>query len=176
MCSSWSAASSWIETDSATSRGSASPASAARETGFAFSFALIRERGSYHAAARPGTLGADPRNPPRAQRLHHGEESEHMASGSSEMIVTLPGGKRVDTQIGRHVIRTDQPVEGGGEDSAPPPFGLFLAAIGTCAGIYVAGFCQKRGLPTEGIRLRQRNHFDRETGALTRVEIDVEVP
>ncbi len=95
---------------------------------------------------------------------------------SSEMIVTLPGGKRVDTQIGKHVIRTDQPVEGGGEDSAPAPFDLFLASIGTCAGIYVAGFCQKRGLPTEGIRLRQRNHFDRETGVLSRVEIDVEVP
>lgn len=95
---------------------------------------------------------------------------------SSEMIVTFPGGKRVDTQVGKHVVRTDQPVEGGGEDSAPPPFGLFLASIGTCAGIYVAGFCQKRGLPTEGIRLRQRNHFDRETGALIRVEIDVEVP
>ena len=99
-----------------------------------------------------------------------------MASASSEMIVTLPGGKRVDTQIGRHVIRTDQPAEGGGEDSAPAPFSLFLASIGTCAGIYVAGFCQKRGLPTEGIRLRQRNHFDPATGVLARVELDIEVP
>ncbi len=97
-------------------------------------------------------------------------------STSSEMIVTLPGGKRVDTMIGEHVIRTDQPVRAGGEDSAPPPFGLFLAAIGTCAGIYVAGFCQSRGLPTEGIRLRQRNHFDPKTGVLVRVELDVEVP
>jgi putative redox protein len=95
---------------------------------------------------------------------------------SSEMVVTLPGGKRVDAQIGRHVIRTDQPVEAGGEDGAPPPFHLFLASIGTCAGIYVAGFCQKRGLPTDGIRLVQRNTFEPETGALTRVEIDVVVP
>ena len=95
---------------------------------------------------------------------------------TSELTVTLPGGKKVDAAIGAHVVRTDQPVANGGEDTAPAPFGLFLAAIGTCAGIYVAGFCQKRGLPTEGIRLRQRNHFDRETGALLRVEIDVEVP
>lgn len=95
---------------------------------------------------------------------------------SSEMIVTLPGGKRVDTRIGAHVIRTDQPVENGGEDTAPSPFQLFLAAIGTCAGIYVAGFCQKRGLPTEGIRLRQRNHLHPETGVLVRVELDIEVP
>jgi ribosomal protein S12 methylthiotransferase accessory factor len=95
---------------------------------------------------------------------------------SSEMVVTLPGGKRVDTQIGRHVIRTDQPVSNGGEDTAPSPFNLFLAAIGTCAGIYVAGFCQKRGLPTEGIRLVQRNRFDPETGVLVGVGIDIEVP
>lgn len=94
----------------------------------------------------------------------------------SETFVTLPGGKRVDAQVGRHVVRTDQPAANGGEDTAPAPFELFLAAIGTCAGIYVAGFCQKRGLPTEGIRLRQRSHFDQETGALQRVEIDVEVP
>ena len=94
----------------------------------------------------------------------------------SEMIVTLPGGKRVDMQIGDHLIRTDQPVAGGGEDSAPAPFDLFLASIGTCAGIYVAGFCHKRDLPTEGIRLAQRNHFDPETGVLVRVELDVVVP
>ena len=97
-------------------------------------------------------------------------------STSSEMIVTLPGGKRVDTQIGRHVIRTDQPASAGGEDSAPTPFDLFLASIGTCAGIFVAGFCQKRGLPTEGIRIAQRNHFDPESGLLVRVELDVVVP
>ncbi len=95
---------------------------------------------------------------------------------SSEMIVTLPGGKRVDTQIGRHVIRTDQPVDGDGEDSAPAPFDLFLAAIGTCAGLYVVGFCQKRDLPTDGIRIRQRWHRDPETGVLARVELDIEVP
>lgn len=94
---------------------------------------------------------------------------------ASELTVTLPGGKRVDTRIGAHVIRTDQPAAGGGEDSAPAPFDLFLASIGTCAGIYVAGFCQKRGLPTEGIRIVQRNHADAE-GTLTRVELEVVVP
>ena len=95
---------------------------------------------------------------------------------SSEMIVTLPGGKHVDTQIGKHVIRTDQPIPDGGEDSAPAPFDLFLASIGTCAGIYVAGFCQKRGLPTEGIRIVQRNHVHAESRVLERVELDVVVP
>ena len=99
-----------------------------------------------------------------------------MASEPSEMIVTLPGGKRVDTRIGAHLIRTDQSVANGGEDTAPSPFQLFLAAIGTCAGIFVAGFCQKRDLPTEGIRIRQRNNFHPVTGVLAKVELDIEVP
>lgn len=99
-----------------------------------------------------------------------------MSNETSELIVTLPGGKKVDATIGNHVIRTDQPVANGGEDTAPAPFSVFLAAIGTCAGIYVAGFCQKRGLPTEGIRIRQRSHFHPQTGALARVELDIEVP
>ena len=95
---------------------------------------------------------------------------------SSEMIVTLPGGKRVDMQIGEHVIRTDQPAAGGGEDSAPAPFDLFLASIGTCAGIYVAGFCQKREPPDRGNPDRASGTTSTETGALVRVELDVVVP
>ena len=32
---------------------------------------------------------------------------------------------------------------GGGQGSAPTPFATFLASMGTCAGIYVLGFCKK---------------------------------
>ena len=83
-----------------------------------------------------------------------------------ELWVTLPGGKRVDALVGGHVVRTDQPLDNGGEDTAPSPFQLFLAAIGTCAGIFVQGFCAKRGLPTEGIRIVERPRVDPETGVL----------
>ena len=96
-------------------------------------------------------------------------------AGESEIVVTLPGGKRVDAQVGRHLVRTDQPVAGGGEDSAPSPYQLFLASIGTCAGIFVAGFCQKRGLPTEGIRIVERLRTA-EDGSLAGVDLDIEVP
>jgi ribosomal protein S12 methylthiotransferase accessory factor len=96
-------------------------------------------------------------------------------AGEAEIVVTLPGGKRVDAQVGRHLVRTDQPVAGGGEDSAPSPYQLFLASIGTCAGIFVAGFCQKRGLPTEGIRIVERLRAA-EDGSLAGVDLDIEVP
>jgi len=93
-----------------------------------------------------------------------------------DIVVTFPGGARVDAQVGQHSVRTDQPLRGGGEDSAPAPFSLFLASIATCAGIYVLGFCRQRGLPTDGIQLVQRIEVDHRTGMVGHIGIDIRVP
>jgi len=93
-----------------------------------------------------------------------------------DMTFTFPGGARVDAQVGPHTVRTDQPPQGGGEGSAPTPFSLFLASIGTCAGIYVLGFCTQRGLPTEGISIRQRIAANPVTGMVDKVHLDIQVP
>jgi putative redox protein len=87
-----------------------------------------------------------------------------------EMEIVFPGGARVDAVMGNMVIPTDQ------DGSAPAPFGLFLASIGTCAGIYVLGFCQHRGLPTEGIKIIQRLHFSPVTRMVEEVDLDIVVP
>ena len=92
-----------------------------------------------------------------------------------DIDVTFPGGKRVDARVGEFVVRTDQSVEHGGQASAPEPFTLFLASLATCAGLYVVGFCQTRGIPTDGLRLTQRSEMD-EKGHLVRVVIEVHVP
>ncbi|HEU4382558.1 MAG TPA: OsmC family protein [Anaeromyxobacteraceae bacterium] len=96
-------------------------------------------------------------------------------AGASEILVTLPGGRRVDARVGAHVVRTDQPRESGGEDTAASPFEYFLASIGTCAGIFVQGFCQKRGLPFERIRILERPSYAAD-GTLTGVDLDIQVP
>jgi putative redox protein len=93
-----------------------------------------------------------------------------------EMTVTFPGGARVDAQLGARTIPTDQPPQAGGEGTAPAPFALFLASIGTCAGVYVLGFCKQRGLPSEGIRIVQRMEADPRTGMIGKVELDIQVP
>ena len=93
-----------------------------------------------------------------------------------EMIIDFPGGARVDAHFGPYVVETDQPPAGGGEGSAPTPFALFLASIGTCAGIYVLGFCQQRGLPAEGIRIIQRMYSDAFNGMVGKVGLEIQVP
>ncbi|HET6922374.1 MAG TPA: OsmC family protein [Anaeromyxobacteraceae bacterium] len=96
-------------------------------------------------------------------------------AGANEILVTLPGGRRVEAQLGAHLVRTDQARDLGGEDGAPSPFQLFLASIGTCAGIFVQGFCQKRGLPFERIRILERPSYAAD-GTLTGVDLDIQVP
>jgi ribosomal protein S12 methylthiotransferase accessory factor len=93
-----------------------------------------------------------------------------------EIVISFPGGARVDAQFGPYSVRTDQPPSGGGEGSAPTPFATFLASIGTCAGIYVLGFCRQRGLPTEGIRIVQRLGADPATGMVASVDLEIQVP
>lgn len=93
-----------------------------------------------------------------------------------EMIIDFPGGARVDAHFGGHIVKTDQPPAAGGDDSAPMPFHLFLASLGTCAGIYILGFCKQRNLPTEGIRIIQRSHTDPATKMVDQVELEIQIP
>jgi len=93
-----------------------------------------------------------------------------------EMIIDFPGGARVDAHFGPYTVNTDQPPTGGGEGSAPTPFAIFLASMGTCAGIYVLGFCKQRGLPTEGIRIVQRMHSNPYNGMVSQVDLEIQVP
>jgi ribosomal protein S12 methylthiotransferase accessory factor len=94
---------------------------------------------------------------------------------STPIVVTIPSGRRVDAQVGRHVVHTDQPLSNGGEDTAPSPFQLFLAAIGACAGIFVQGFCAKRGLSTAGVRVVERPGYA-DDGTLIAVDLTLELP
>jgi putative redox protein len=90
--------------------------------------------------------------------------------------VHFPGGKRVDAEVGTHVIHTDQSPEHGGAGTAPEPFELFLSSLATCAGLYVLAFCQARLIPTEGIELVQRHRFDAAGQRLEAIELDIVLP
>jgi ribosomal protein S12 methylthiotransferase accessory factor len=89
-----------------------------------------------------------------------------------EILIDFPGGSRVDAHFGKFTVPTDQPPVA----SAPTPFDVFLSSIGTCAGIYVLGFCQQRGLPTEGIQIIQRIHSNPATRMIDQIDLEILVP
>lgn len=92
------------------------------------------------------------------------------------MEIIFEGGKVVTAHSHGHIIRTDQSVESGGQNSAPSPYELFLASIGTCAGIYVKSFCDNRKIPTENIKIIQSAEFNKETGLPVNITLDIKLP
>lgn len=92
-----------------------------------------------------------------------------------EMIVDFPGGDRVDAHFGPYTVKTDQPAQGY-QPADPSPFLVFLSSIGTCAGIYVLGFCKSRNLPTEGIQIVQRMESNSTTGMVENIDLEIQVP
>jgi putative redox protein len=92
------------------------------------------------------------------------------------MEITFEGGKVVTAHTHGHIIKTDQSFENGGGNTAPPPFELYLAAIGTCAGIYVKSFCDNRKIPTENIRIIQKTEYSKETSLPVNITIDIQLP
>jgi ribosomal protein S12 methylthiotransferase accessory factor len=89
-----------------------------------------------------------------------------------EMIIDFPGGSRVDAHFDSFTVQTDQPPSA----SAPTPFAVFLSSIGTCAGIYVLGFCRQRGLPADGIRIIQRIKSNAFNGMVEKIDLEIQVP
>ena len=92
------------------------------------------------------------------------------------MEITFDGGKVITAHSHGHSIKTDQPVSGGGGNTAPSPFELFLASIGTCAGIYVKSFCDNRKIPTDNIKIIQSTEYDKESGLPVNIKLDIKLP
>ena len=93
-----------------------------------------------------------------------------------EMEILFPGGKKVNSTYKGFVIETDQSKDEGGEGSAPEPYDLFLASIGTCAGIYVLIFCQERNINTEKLKIGLEFHRNDKTHLIEKINIRIVLP
>ncbi len=93
-----------------------------------------------------------------------------------DMRIYFPGGQKVNADYNGFTNKTDQPTMGGGDGSAPSPFDLFLSSIGTCAGIYVLGFCQQRKIDAKDIEIIQSLEFDPVKRMIAKVNMDIRVP
>lgn len=93
-----------------------------------------------------------------------------------EMRIRFPGGRKVSADFNGLTLLTDQPKAAGGDGGAPTPFELFLASIGACAGIFVLGFCLKRGIASGGIELIETIDWDDAKHRVSRIAIEIVLP
>lgn len=92
------------------------------------------------------------------------------------MKITFPGGLAVNAELEGFTVKTDQGVEHGGGGTAPEPFDLFLASLGTCAGLYALRFCQQREIATQGLGLTLTTEKDIGWKRLALVRLEIELP
>jgi putative redox protein len=92
------------------------------------------------------------------------------------MEITFDGGKVITAHHNGHIIRTDQSLKSGGGNTAPQPFDLFLASIGTCAGIYIKSFCDQREIPTDNMKIVQNIEFDPVKRIPSKISLDIFLP
>ena len=93
-----------------------------------------------------------------------------------EISVEFGEGRVVETAIGDHVVRTDQPVKDGGGGTAPSPSDLFLVSIAACAGYYVLNFCLERKIATAGSSIIMRTSTNEKTRLMDNIRIEIKLP
>ena len=92
------------------------------------------------------------------------------------MDIRFPGGLEVEALHAGFTILTDQPSAQGGGGAAPTPFDLFLASVGTCAGLYALRFCQQRNLDTDGLSLKVTPEHAEGGKRVSRIAIEITLP
>jgi putative redox protein len=92
------------------------------------------------------------------------------------MKIILEGNMKVNAEYGNFIIRTDQSKKDGGDETAPAPYQLFLASIGTCAGAYIIAFCKSRNISYDGIELEQKMVYDTVKRKMGQIKINIKLP
>lgn len=94
----------------------------------------------------------------------------------SKYNITFDGNKKISAHFRDFIVNTDQPVAGGGDNTAPSPFELFLASVGTCAGFFVASFCQSRSIPIGNISIIQTMLRNDTTHMVEKITLNIMLP
>ena len=77
------------------------------------------------------------------------DDRDHTVAAAMVASEEKPYGVRIDA--GGHALRGDEPVDHGGADSGPTPFGLLLSGLGACTAITLRMYAGRKGWPLAGV-------------------------
>jgi putative redox protein len=69
----------------------------------------------------------------------------------SSITVSHVVGDRFAIEVGAHTLTVDQPIQDGGDGTAPTPTELFVSSLAACVAHYARRYLARHQLPTEGL-------------------------
>ncbi len=94
----------------------------------------------------------------------------------AKLEVVFAGNKKVNVKFRGFEIKTDQPIEAGGDGTAPTPYDLFLSSIAACAGIFALSFFETRKLSMNGFKIWLEVEWDSVKHRLSKAIIKMKLP
>jgi putative redox protein len=92
------------------------------------------------------------------------------------IAVTYAGGDRLRIDIRGHLLGADQPVEDGGENTAPTPTELFLASLTACVAFYAERFLRRHKLSAQGLKVSCAYRWAANPNRVGEIDLTVEAP
>lgn len=98
------------------------------------------------------------------------------ATAPAAVVVTYAGGDRLRIMARGHQVLSDQPVEDGGDDTAPTPTEIFIAGLGACVAYYAERFMRRHGLSTDGLTVTCRHTWAESPHRVGEIDLAVDAP
>ncbi|MFB0543460.1 MAG: OsmC family protein [Candidatus Bathyarchaeia archaeon] len=92
------------------------------------------------------------------------------------ITVEALGEARFSASTRGHSVFCDLSPESGGGDTGMTPTELFLSALGCCVGLYIVRFCDRRGIPTKGMKIQVSREGAQNPSRIGRILFEVEMP
>jgi uncharacterized OsmC-like protein len=85
-------------------------------------------------------------------------------------------GDRFEIGVRGHRVTVDQPVDLGGEDTAPTPTELFIASLASCVAFYARRYLVRHHLPTEGLAVEAAYEMGSRPSRVSEVTLELQLP
>src|SRR5262245_34814775 len=106
------------------------------------------------------------------------------AGGMVTVAETREGRFTQSITAGRHLLRADEPVLAGGNDTGPTPYDLLLAGLGACTSMTIRMYADLKQLPLDKVTVRLRHakayaqdcaECETQDGKLDRIDREIEL-
>ncbi len=92
------------------------------------------------------------------------------------LTVTYRGGTKFHIHSNAHMVVSDQPRDDGGTDAGMSPVELFIGSLVGCIAYFVAQYCVRHDIATEGLVLDVEYDMAEQPHRVGRVVVHIHLP